>query len=86
MTSDITQETAAQLPRVNAMKRTIRNIRLRNDCGPALPVSRKNIVVPEEYSKTSQGKNFILFDSGPTDDRMLIFGTRNIQLLGQSNH
>lgn len=78
---------ATQLPSVDAMKRTIRNIRKRNFNGPVLPTHRRDIVFTEEYMTSCNGELFLQFDSGPQDNRMLIFSTkRNLQLLARSEH
>nr|CAI5821208.1 unnamed protein product [Callosobruchus analis] len=85
--SELSQATAAYLPKVSSLKRTIRNIRTKEEAVPALPLHRRDIVFPQEYQVTIKGEGFLLYDSGPSDDRMLVFSTRrNISLLAQSAH
>lgn len=78
---------AARLPTVDNIKRTIRNIRQRKEGGPALPASRSEIFFSGEFTTTAKGEKFLLYDSGPTENRLLIFGTRqNLMLLAKSKH
>ncbi|KAK9686123.1 hypothetical protein QE152_g37434 [Popillia japonica] len=50
--------------------------------GPALPNHRQEIEFQEEFTKTFNGEDFLLYDSGPEENRILIFSTRrNLQLL-----
>ena len=50
-------------------------------------MTRQEIVFPEEYKITKEGELFLLFDSGPTEDRILIFSTaRNLRLLASSEN
>lgn len=78
---------APKLPSVSSMKRSIRNIRQKNLQGPALPTNRSEIIFLEEYTKTYKNENFLLYDAGPVDERILIFTTeQNLQLLSNSKH
>lgn len=83
----VSQSVASKLPTVSNLKRTIRNVRVRENAGPAVPLLRRDIVFSEEYTKTEKGKIFLMYDSGPDDDRILIFSTeQNLQLLRRSEH
>ena len=68
------------LPKRASLSRVLRRHRqitsMRDNNGKALPglPTDKNFEIPERF------KNFLLHDSGPGDDRMLVFGDR--QLLG----
>lgn len=43
------------------------------------------MVIPSEYKMTADGEDFLLYDSGSSDQRMLVFSTvRNIKLLENS--
>ncbi|XP_031350480.1 uncharacterized protein LOC116176146 [Photinus pyralis] len=78
---------AGRLPSVDCMKKTIRNVRAKENPGPVLPLHRRDIVFPELYTLTENQEIFLMFDSGPQDDRILIFSTRrNLQLLARSSH
>ncbi|KAK5638651.1 hypothetical protein RI129_012946 [Pyrocoelia pectoralis] len=69
------------------MKRTIRNVRTKHNLGPAVPLHRRDIAFEERYTQTENGEQFLLFDSGPEEDRLLVFSTRrNMQLLARSRH
>ncbi|XP_050501027.1 FLYWCH-type zinc finger-containing protein 1-like [Diabrotica virgifera virgifera] len=55
---------SSQLPSIESMKRTIRNVRLKKNSEPTLPKTRAEIQFPDEYRKTDNGEDFLLFDSG----------------------
>ncbi|XP_029645758.1 uncharacterized protein LOC115219713 [Octopus sinensis] len=74
--SDISNLTVPALPPLSSIKRTIRRVRQREICGLPVPNHRKDITFLDEYTKTNRGDDFLLFDSGPSEDRMLIFSTR----------
>jgi hypothetical protein len=45
-----------------------------------------NLVIPDEFKKISRDKPFLLHDSGPERDRILIFSTiKNLEMLKKSN-
>lgn len=86
-TIQCSQAAAPKLPTIDVMKRTIRHIRQQQRAGPALPNHRQEIEFPEEYTRTLNGEDFLLYDSGPEEDRMVVFSTRrNMQLLAGSDH
>lgn len=85
--SGVSQAAASRLGKVSSMKRTIRKIRTRDEVAPALPIRRSDIVFPQEYKITKNGEDFLMFDSGLDEDRILMFCTRrNLQLLAQADH
>jgi len=76
------QSALASLPTLNHVKRNVRNIRGRECDYPKLPGTRRDIEIPKSLLRTKNGKNFLLFDSGATDDRVMLFGTRkNLSVL-----
>ena len=78
---------APKLPKMQSMKRTIRYIRQQSLAGPALPSTSSEIVFPPELTKTFKGDQFLIYDSGPVEKRIVIFATRrNLQCLSQSSH
>ena len=71
----VTEGTAAKL---DSLKRTIQ----RQQAAPVQPTTLEQIALPEEYKRTSRGEQFLLYDSGPETQRILIFGTqRNLKML-----
>lgn len=54
----------------------LRRVRQRNDCAQPNPQSRFNFQIPERYTLTKDGKQFMQYDSGPSDERILIFFTK----------
>lgn len=83
----LSEAAASTLPKVDSIKRKIRLVRQIEEAAPALPRHRSDIVLPPKYTTTTRGENFLAFDSGSVEDRMLIFSTRrNMGLLAQSEH
>jgi hypothetical protein len=75
------------LPSTSSIKRTIQRTRQREGRAPPTPTNLRDLVIPDEFTKLLSGERFLLFDSGPSDDRILIFSTqRNLQLLVRCQH
>ena len=84
---ECSQAAASKLPSIGNIKRTMRMIRQRNNACPALPQHRKDISFVNDITKLSSGEEFLFYDSGNVEDRILIFATRrNLQLLTKSEH
>ena len=84
-TGSCSRSVKGRLPRLSAMTRTIQNRRRKQRVEPPLPSHRKDIVLLPEYTVTDSGENFLLFDSGPVEKRILVFGTsNNLELLSNS--
>ena len=78
--------TAAILPCVEHLRRTLRYQRRDND-RPPNPIARAAIPeIPLAYQQTSNGERFLLFDSGfGNNNRMIIFATdQALQLIANS--
>ena len=81
----VSEGTSAKLPKLDSLKRTIQRQRVRLQAAPVQPTSLEQLTLPEEYKRTSKGEQFLLYDSGPETQRILIFGTqRNLEMLEQS--
>lgn len=63
-----------QLPEFKMLKRTIRLHRVRNGQVPGDPASLRHLIIPQQY-KLVNNKNFLLHDSGPEENRILVFST-----------
>ena len=49
---------------------------------PAQPATLEQRILPPEYKQTAKGEQFLLYDSGPEVQRILIFGTQqNLEML-----
>lgn len=66
---------AAVLPTVNSMTQTVRRTRNKNEMHPVNPRNLIELELADEYKTTFKGEEFLLFDSGPAMNRLLIFGT-----------
>ena len=52
-----------------------------------MPNSYLDLNIPEEFTKTIKGELFLIYDSGPTNGRILIFATQsNLDILVRSEH
>ena len=81
-----TESTVIKLPKLDSLKRTIIRERQTIDAAPVQPESLDELVIPSEYQMTAKGENFLLYDSGPNTQRMIIFGTqRNVEMLNASH-
>lgn len=66
------------------MKRNINNAR---KDGPSNAKNLLNLKIPHEYTPTTKGELFLMFDSGPSQDRILIFSTvQNLELMKRCDH
>ena len=81
----VCEGTAAKLPKIESLKRTIRRQRQVTNSVLPQPSNLEHLEIPEVYKRTSKGDVFLLFDSGPELLRILIFGThQNIGMLEDS--
>ncbi|KAK4876874.1 hypothetical protein RN001_009380 [Aquatica leii] len=78
---------AGRLPSVLSMKRTVQRIRKQKEGAPTTSKSLMELVIPDEYLQDSRGKPSFLFDSGPGEDRILLYSTeRNLSYMEHSRH
>lgn len=71
------------MPSIPSMQRTIHRQRQGN---AVIPKSLIDLIIQEKFNVTLQGDPFLLYDSGPTETRILIFSTqRNLHFLAQSD-
>ena len=80
------EQAAVKLPAINTIRRGIRRYRQVLGNPPAIPQNRGDIVLPERYTQTEANEPFLMFDSGPDDDRILMFSTNgNLRTLQEAN-
>jgi len=74
----------AKLPPLKSMARTIRSVKNRSQAPRPNPNSLGELELPEELMSTLRNEPFLLYDSGPTDEkRAVMFGTsKNLEILG----
>ena len=78
----VTEGTAVKLPKLDSLKRTIQH----QQAAPVQPITLEQLALSEEYKWTSRGEQFLLYNSGPETQRILIFGTqRNLKMLQLSS-
>ncbi|KAK9731441.1 hypothetical protein QE152_g13671 [Popillia japonica] len=72
----------AQLPSVSSLNKNCSKSSER-----ATGCARKSKKFPEDYKRTTDGELFLLFDSGPEEQRILLFSTqRNLSFMEQCGH
>ncbi|KAI6649974.1 hypothetical protein LOD99_6338 [Oopsacas minuta] len=78
--------TAAKLPKLDNLKRTMQRQRASVLAAPAQPTTLAELALPAVYQQTAKGEQFLLYDSGADDvHRFLIFGTQhNLGMLRRS--
>lgn len=77
------------MPSVGSLKRSAQRVRGRNELPPPLPTTLENLIIPDDdrYRTTAGGSQFLLYDSGPGNNRIIIFATeQNLRMLAQSRH
>ena len=76
---------APHLPSSNSLKKMIRRVRQQSD--PTNPQNLTDLIIPNEFKITHNNVNFLLFDSGSSVNRILIFTTdSNLQVLASSKN
>ena len=71
---------AAKLPKLDSLKRTIQRQRVLT--APVQPTTLEQLIIPEEFMRTSKDELFLLYDSGPEIQRIIIFATqKNLDML-----
>ncbi len=69
------------------MKHTIQLARQQNNLPLANPTSLTELELYEQFTQKTNGQPFLLHDSGPSNDRILLFSTqRNLDLIMRCNH
>ena len=85
--SELPTASLPTLTKTSNIKRTIRRVRDKDRAIPSSPVHRKDLVLPAEYKRDKRGEQFLLYDSGPHENRILIFSNQlNINFLLSCEH
>ena len=75
------------LPRLQNLKRTVQRIRQKHPNPFSLPTARDSLVIDPLFIKTNHNRTFLKFDSGPIDQRILIFSTnKQLKMLQNVNY
>ncbi|XP_068246839.1 uncharacterized protein [Palaemon carinicauda] len=83
----ISSGAATQLPPVRHIRRAIRRYKQAAGAPHPIPSNLADMVIPSEYKKTSSGEDFLLYDSGLNEQRILLFSPpTNISLLEKSDN
>lgn len=84
-TTGVSFSTSAQLPSITLLKKSINRKRKINDVLPN-PQNNIDLVIPTNL-KSYLNEDFCLYDSGPDEHRILVFGTeQNIKQLEQCKY
>ena len=71
----VSECTAAKLPKLDSLKRTIQHQRVQQLAAPVQPTSLEQLAIPTEYQQTAKREQFLLYDSRPVTQLILIFWT-----------
>ena len=83
----MSEECSAILPTISHLKRNLRQCRQRSQNSLPVPQNTQDLVIPQEYKNTKNGEQFLLYDSGPINRRILIFGTeKSVSYLEKCEH
>ena len=77
--ADLTGEACSQMPKSSSLKRQCQRERTKAKNAPPNPGSLQEILLPEDYTMTRAGEDFLFHDSGPNAGhlRMLVFATES---------
>ncbi|CAF1542048.1 unnamed protein product [Adineta ricciae] len=79
----VSDQMVARLPSFKHIKRNIQRQRLENDL-PPIPHDTNFTMIPTSLTLTSKNDKFLQFDSGPGDNRLVIFASFNqLEILEQ---
>ena len=74
----VTQAVRGQMPKIATLRRMIQRVHTEARAAPAAPRDLQSMVIPDAYnsyeSVPGQTENFLLVDTGPGPNRILIFG------------
>lgn len=85
-TRNLPRSVCVSMPSLQSIKRTIQNVRHRNNQVPLNPISLEELVIPERYRTTHTNHNFYMFDNHSAN-RIIIFSTiENLQLLKENKN
>ncbi|CAF3046448.1 unnamed protein product, partial [Rotaria sp. Silwood2] len=85
--SKLSDNAISSLPNLLNLKRNVRRIRQRSENPLSLPTTRDSIVIDPQYIITARNRIFLHFNSGPIDQRILIFSTkRQLKILENANY
>ena len=84
-TDGMIAEVTGALPTLSAMTKEIQYTRRKDEFPTATPQSLTDLVIPNRYKRTKRNELFLMYDSGPSEDRLLIFSTeRDLDYLKNS--
>jgi hypothetical protein len=83
----ISPSVSVKLPKIKVLKRTIQRQRQKANKAPENLENLEHLIIPREYTLTMKGEEFLLYDSGQSNDRILLFSTKfNLDILSQAQH
>ena len=86
MLQNVSEGVSSQLPSMSTIRRSIRRYKQAVHAPHPIPRNLCEMAIPDEYKRTCNEDNFLLYDSGPGENRILLFSTeKNMQLLQSSS-
>ncbi|CAG7729356.1 unnamed protein product [Allacma fusca] len=81
-----TDHVITSLPLERTLTRLVRKVRHREDLNEPRPLSLVDLVIPDRLKVTQSGEPFLLSDSGPGPQRILLFSTKHdLSILAENN-
>jgi len=71
----LSQDAAAKMPSVDAMRQSIRHRLHLTRATPTAPTSLNSLGIPDAFKQTTDGRRFLLHDSGVSADRVIVYET-----------
>src|SRR5207237_2426103 len=75
-TALLPEAVAGALPKPDLLNKMIRRVCEVQSKVPTNPTDLAQLQIPDEFTKTLAGEDFLSFDSGPGSDRILVFCTK----------
>ncbi|CAF4900803.1 unnamed protein product [Rotaria sp. Silwood1] len=83
----LSDHAVASLPNLQNLKRTVQQICQKHQNSLPLPANCNSLVIDPLFTKTNRNRTFLQFDSGPIDQRLLIFSTKKkFKILENTNY
>ena len=75
-TDGMAAEITGGLPTIPSMTKEIKYQRIKEEFPTATPQCLTDLVIPDRYKRTKRDEPFLLYGSGPSEDRILFFSTQ----------
>ena len=74
----LSQDAAAKMQTVDALRQSVRRRRHLTFSTPAAPTFLDSLVIPDAFKQMTDAREFLLHDSGPGPDRIIVYPRKQI--------